>query len=240
MSNEFSIHEEGEFDAPPERMWNAITAGTSAWLFPGDVEPRLGGAAAFGGVVTVWDPYTHFANRVEAPNGWFNELDTVIEPREGGRSFLRYTHSGIFVDNWDTQYDGASKHTVFYLHTLGQYVTFFPDQKAIYASFDAPDSSRADSGFDRLRDWLAGFGEVNEGSRVRVVLDGADPIDAVVDYSNANFIGLRSDNAMYRFFGRNAFGGAPVGMSIHYFGDESTLPALESAWQKSINEVYAA
>ena len=43
---------------------------------------------------------------------WFNALEFVIEGREGGTSLLRYAHSGIFVDNWDTQYDAVQQHTV--------------------------------------------------------------------------------------------------------------------------------
>ena len=38
---------------------------------------------------------------------------------------MRYVHSGIFVDDWDNQYDGAAKHTDFYLHTLREYLTHF-------------------------------------------------------------------------------------------------------------------
>ena len=59
---------------------------------------------------------------MDGPDGWFNQLEHVLEPLDGGRARLHYVHSGIFADNWDEQYDGASKHTEFYLHTLGQYL----------------------------------------------------------------------------------------------------------------------
>jgi hypothetical protein len=54
-----------------------------------------------------------------------------VEKPVGGRSFrvghrLRsYVHSGIFADSSDQQYDGASRHTDFYPHTLGPYLQPF-------------------------------------------------------------------------------------------------------------------
>lgn len=38
----------------------------------------------------------------------------------------------------------------------------------------------------------------------------------MVDYRNRYFVGLRTEDAMYRVFGRNHFG-APVGVSVHDF-----------------------
>ena len=78
-----------------------------------------------------WDPPHHFAVRMEQGE-WFNALEFVIEAREGGTSLLRYMHSGIFVDDWDTQYDAVQQHTDFYLHTLGEYLGHFNGRPATY------------------------------------------------------------------------------------------------------------
>jgi hypothetical protein len=57
----------------------------------------------------------------------------------------------------------------------------------------------------------------------------------VVDYLRPHFLGIRTDDALYRFFGRNAFGG-PVGMSVHAFGDGVED---EASWRAWLEKVYA-
>ena len=60
--------------------------------------------------------------------------------------------------------------------------------------------------------------------------------DGVVDYANDKFLGVRTDDALYRFFGRNAWGG-PVGMSVHHFGDVDADAAGRS-WSDWLKSVY--
>ena len=75
---------------------------------------------------------------MDGPDGWFNQLEHVLEPLDGGRARLHYVHSGIFADNWDEQYDGASKHTEFYLHTLGQYLKYFDGRPVVFTDIQGP------------------------------------------------------------------------------------------------------
>src|SRR3954453_9488382 len=107
MSKEFEIVREFEVEAGPEQVWEAITTSTAGWLWPMEYEPREGGAGPFGSTVTAWDPPRRLTGRSESPEGVpqqsFNQLDYVIEPRGGGGSWVRYVHSGIFVDDWDNQ-----------------------------------------------------------------------------------------------------------------------------------------
>ncbi|MDJ0341905.1 SRPBCC domain-containing protein [Streptomyces sp. H10-C2] len=246
MPKQFEIIREFEVQATPEQVWEAITTGTAGWLWPLEYEPREGGAAPFGGTVTAWDPPHRLTGRVESPEGvenqTFNQLDHVIEPREGGRAWVRYVHSGIFVDDWDNQYDGADKHTDFYLHTLRQYLEFFPGRTAAYAAAEGPAASTAPDAFEVLGRALGLADDASAGTKVRVGLPGPDAVDAVIDYRNANFIGLRTGDALYRFFGRNAFG-APIGIVVHRFGtgadsDSDSTKATERAWQKWIDGLF--
>lgn len=144
-NRKFEIVADTELPGTPERVWEAVTKGTSAWMFPTDQWPD---------VKTVEEHPNHLVSRMEGPDGWFNQLEHVLEPLEGGRAKLHYVHSGIFADNWDEQYDGASKHTEFYLHTLGQYLRYFDGQPVVFTDVQAPAASRTPDGFIKLKEAL--------------------------------------------------------------------------------------
>ena len=243
MPKEFEIVREVELAGRPEDVWEAVAtgSGTASWLFPGgDVEPREGGATADGGTVTAWDPPNHFSVRSEGPGGYFNALDFKIEARGDG-AVLRYVHSGvIMVDDWDDQYDAVDGHTDFYLHTLGQYLAHFSPRKATYvggddsAGLQGPEASMTPDAFVTLQRALGIPEGASEGDDVRLA---HDDVDGVIDYLQPNFLGVRTDQALYRFFGRNAFGG-PVGMSIHHFGEVDAEDS-GAAWIAWLERVYA-
>lgn len=109
-NREFRIEATTEVEATPERVWEAINDATAAWMFPTDQWPAE---------YPVKEYPTHVISRMDGPDGWFNQLENTIEALPGGKSRIRYVHSGVFTDDWDQQYDGASKHTLFYQHTWG-------------------------------------------------------------------------------------------------------------------------
>jgi uncharacterized protein YndB with AHSA1/START domain len=246
MSPEFEIRREVELPGTPEEVWDAVAtaAGTAAWLFPqGEIEPRVGGTNADGSVVQAWDPPRHFAVRFEGPDGFFNALEFIIEGREGATTLMRYMHSGIITDDWDNQYDAATQHTDFYLHTLGQYLEHFNGRTATYigevpGGIQAPAASAEPDGFDVLRRAIGVGDGAAEGDAVRLEPQGLDPVDGVVDYLSPNFVGIRSADGLYRFFGRNAFG-SPVGMVVHLFADGADKEKIQATWQAWLNGVYA-
>ena len=136
MPPQFECNREVLLPATPEEVWEAVatSAGNAAWLFPNEINPDVPATKA-------WEPPRHFAVRMEQGD-WFNALEFVIEGREGATSTLRYMHSGIFVEDWDRQYDAVHQHTDFYLHTLGEYLRHFKGRTATYIG-DAPRASRA-------------------------------------------------------------------------------------------------
>jgi hypothetical protein len=225
---EFEIVYDTELPGTPERVWEAVTAGTPAWMFPTDQWPD---------VKTVQEYPTHLVSRMDGPDGWFNQLEHVLEPLEGGRARLHYVHSGIFADNWDGQYDGASRHTEFYLHTLGQYLQYFDGRPVVFTDIQAPAASQAADGFARLRRAL-GVESSGQGSPVERELDGVGRLSGEVDFSNEHFLGIRTSDALYRFFGRNAFG-APVGMTVHDFSGAGDAETTAKAWGNFLEKVYA-
>jgi hypothetical protein len=244
MSKEFEIAREFEVDATPEQVWESFTTGTGGWLWPMDApEPREGGKGPFGSTVTVWDPPRRYTNRVADVEGiaqqTLNQLDYTIEPREGGRrSWVRYVHSGIFVEDWDNQYDGANKHTDFYLHTLREYLTYFAPRPVSFATLDGPEASTAADALTAVVRALGLAENTAEGTTVEVQGPERRLFEAVVDYHNPYFLGLRTDDALIRFFGRNHWG-APVGISVHDFAPGADAKVNEAAWQEWLNAVYA-
>jgi hypothetical protein len=225
---ECEIVYDAELPGTPERVWEAVTKDTPAWMFPTDQWPA---------VRTVDEYPSRLVTRMDGPDGWFNQLEHVLEPLDGGRAKLHYVHSGIFVDNWDEQYDGASKHTEFYLHTLGQYLKHFDGRPVVFTDVQAPASSQSPDGFARLKKAL-GVEGASAGDAVDVELDGVGRLSGEVDFANEHFLGLRTRDALYRFFGRNSFG-AHVGMTVHDFGGVGDSAATASAWGRFLERVYA-
>ncbi|WP_216699562.1 SRPBCC domain-containing protein [Arthrobacter sp. PAMC 25486] len=237
MAKEFKIVHESEIEGTPQAVFDAATQGTSGWMWPMGIEPKLGGAGPFGSTVTVWEPPHRFSNRMDGEGGFFNQLDYDISELPDGKSWLRYVHGGVFFEDWDNQYVGASKHTAFYQHTLGEYVKFFAGQQAAFADVQGPGTSSTPEAFDAVKAAL-GIHDGGAGGHVSVAIAGLGTVDAVVDYLDPNFIGLRTEDAMYRFFGRNAFG-AVVGLTIHLFAPGADADAAGAAWGAWLTGLYA-
>jgi hypothetical protein len=229
MGKQFEIRREVELPATPEEVWEAVATGpgTASWLFPEEPGPN--------DLVESDRPH-RYAVRTEGEGGYFNAIEFVIEAREGGTAVLRYVHSGVFEEEgWDDQFDAVDGHTEFYLHTLGQYLEHFSPRTASYVGggpggLQGPEASMTPDAFEKLKREL---GASSEGDRVSLP-NGAG--DGVVDYATDKFLGVRTGDALYRFFGRNAFGG-PVGMSIHHFGDVD-VDAATRDWSEWLNGVY--
>ncbi|WP_218712623.1 SRPBCC domain-containing protein [Arthrobacter sp. BF1] len=237
MAKEFKIVHETEIEGTPEQVFEAAHGGTSGWMWPMEIEPKLGGAGPFGSTVTVWDPPHRYSNRMDGEDGFFNQLEFDISELPDGKSWLRYVHSGVLFEDWDNQYDGAAKHTAFYLHTLGQYVQYFAGRQAAFADVQGPAASGAPEAFEAVKHAL-GIHDAGAGGHISVALAGLGTVDAVVDYLDPNFVGLRTEDAMIRFFGRNAFG-AVVGMTIHLFADGADAEMAGAAWGSWLNGLYS-
>jgi hypothetical protein len=85
-------------------------------------------------------------------------------------------------------------------------------------------------GFMRLERALGVPADPNAGDAVNLSPIGLPRLQAVIDYKQPNFLGLRTTGGLYRFFGRNAFG-APVGMSMHLFAKHTDAQRVAD-WQR--------
>lgn len=238
MSREFEVTREVDLPAAPDDVWTAITAGTAAWQFPAEEGEET--PTGEGGPVKTWDPPQRLVIRMEAPDGTFNALDYAIEAREGGTAHLRYVHGGILADGWEDQYDAIAGHTDFYLHTLGQYLEHFHGRPVTYvgqpsAGINGSDSAGTPDAMDTLR---AALGASDVGDEVHASLGDAGTLEGVVDYSTPEFLGVRTAEGLYRFFGRNHHGGV-VGMSAHLFVDGVDAAEREAELKAWLDGLYS-
>jgi uncharacterized protein YndB with AHSA1/START domain len=243
MSREFEIIREVDLPAAPDDVWTAMTADSAAWQFPTGMEIPAGGAPPEGSPVTSWDPPHHFAIRMESPDGTFNALEYTIEARDGGTAHLRYVHSGILADEWEDQYDAIDGHTDFYLHTLAQYLEHFNGRQVTYvgrpsSGIDGPEAAGTADAMDALRAALGVARDAAVGDAVHASLGHAGTLDGVLDYSTPEFLGVRTADGLYRFFGRNHYGGV-VGMSAHLFVDGVDAAEREAELKAWLDGVYA-
>ncbi|GLY64639.1 SRPBCC family protein [Amycolatopsis taiwanensis] len=241
MPKKFEVRWEGDLPATPAQAWDAFTVHTAGWLWKIHYEPRLGGAETGltkgGGAVTAWEPGRHFATRAEAGGGFFNQLDYRLEPR-GERTHLKFTHQGVFADDeYDSQLDACRRHTAFYNHSLTEYLRHFAGRDAVYLDLDVPEES-AKAGFAVLRDALGVPANAAVGDEVRMTPEGMDPIDGVVDYATGPFLGVRTPDALYRFFGRERWGW-PVGVALHLYAEGIDEAEAKKAWEEYLRDVYA-
>ena len=242
MTRPFEIIREVDLPAAPGDVWTAITAEAAAWQFPG-LEVPAGEEPPADAPITTWDPPHRLVIRVESPDGTFNALDYSIEAREGGTAHLRYVHSGILADEWEDQYDAIGGHTDFYLHTLGQYLEHFRGRQVTYvgqpsAGIEGPESAGTPDAMEVLRTALGVSPEAALGDEVHASLGDAGALDGVIDYSTPEFLGVRAADGLYRFFGRNHYGGV-VGMSAHLFRDGVDAGEREAALKAWLDSIYA-
>jgi len=243
MSREFEITRDVDLPAAPDDVWTAITADAAAWMFPTGMEIAAGDRPPEGAPITTWDPPHRLVIRMESPDGTFNALDYAIEAREGGTAHLRYVHSGILADAWEDQYDAIGGHTDFYLHTLAQYLAHFNGRRVTYvgqpsSGIEGPETAGTPDAMDALRAALGVSSHEGVGAAVSASLGDAGPLDGVIDYSTPEFLGVRTADGLYRFFGRNRFGGV-VGMSAHLFAVGVDAAAHEAALKLWLDGVYA-
>jgi uncharacterized protein YndB with AHSA1/START domain len=244
MSREFEVTREIDLPAAPDDVWTAITAKPAAWMFPTGMEIPAGAAPPEGAPVTTWDPPHRLVVRMEAPDGTFNALDYAIEARDGATAHLRYVHSGILADGWEDQYDAIGGHTDFYLHTLGQYLEHFNGRAVTYvgqpsSGIDGPESAGGEDAMDTLRAALGIDDSAGPGDVAHADLGAAGSLDGVIDYLTPQFIGVRTEDGLFRFFGRHSFGGV-VGMSAHMFKDGGDAAQAEADLKAWLDRVYAS
>jgi len=246
MTHPFKVEKELELEATPEEVWEAIATGPGldAWFMgTNEIEPREGGAArmtlpAFSleSTVTVWDPPHHLVlDTGKAEDGRLMVFEYLVEGRGGGTSVLRFVHSGFLAgDDWETEYEALKSGDPAYLQKLAQYLKYFRGRRAVPVSAYGPQVD-ADRAWSVIKDALGLGDEVAEGDPVKANLEGLPALDGVVDFVSPEFLGVRTDDGLYRFI--HGLGGSVV-LGHHIFADVDQRET-ERAWQNWVDGAFA-
>jgi uncharacterized protein YndB with AHSA1/START domain len=247
MGHPFEQHREAEVPAHPDEIWAAIATGPGidSWFMGcNDVQPGAGGSVrtvfgeyAPGLAVTAWDPARRFSYRSgEAPDGRFIAYEFLIEGRAGGSTVLRTVTSGFLPgDDWTEEFEAMTAGGELYFRTLVEYLCHFAGRFAVpVTAFGPPGTS-----WDRDRASLCrGLGlddPIGRGDLVRTSADEIGPVDGVVYFASDDTIGIRTQDALYRFL--RGFR-KPVIAAHHLFADVDAASA-QQAWESWLNRTLA-
>jgi uncharacterized protein YndB with AHSA1/START domain len=232
MGHEFESVEEAAVDATPEQVWAAIATGPGidSWFMGrNEVEPGTTVRMAFGGyrpthAVSVWEPGKRLAYATDqAPDGRFVAYEFLIEGRDRASTVLRVATSGFLPgDDWADEYDAMTKGNALFFRTLVEYLTHFAGRTATPVTAAGPLVTDWPSARARL---VAAIGRSPDGS-VRFTPPGLPPVSGVVYFENEHTIGVRTQDALFRFL--RGFRG-PI-MACHHVFAGSTDVEPWTSW----------
>jgi uncharacterized protein YndB with AHSA1/START domain len=249
VGREFEITNEMTVDASLEEIWQAIATGpgiTSWFMGRNEVEPGVGGVVrtAFGGytpelTITAWEPLKRFAYQSDkAADGRFVAYEFQIEARAGGGATLRLVTSGFLPgDDWEDEYEAMMQGGEMFFHTLGAYLTYFAGRSATPITVFGPPVSDWQRAWATLDAALGlSVGMVAAGDAVRFTPEGLPPIEGVVYFVNAQTLGVRTNDALYRFL-RGIQGVMVAGH--HLFTENVDQQENEQAWQAWLDRLFS-
>ncbi|MET1010767.1 MAG: SRPBCC domain-containing protein, partial [Actinomycetota bacterium] len=119
------------------------------------------------------------------------------------------------------------------------YLTYFKGRKAtpvnVFGGPVIPDRDEAWATFHR---GLGLTGPPQLGDRVRLTPEGLPVLDGEVDWLSRDFLGVRTDDGIYRFMHISVFGG-PTGLGHHIFVDGLDQHETEQAWESWLTKLFS-
>jgi uncharacterized protein YndB with AHSA1/START domain len=244
MGHPFEQHREAEVPASPEEVWDAIATGPGidSWFMGrNQVQAGPGGTVrtSFGELdVTAWDPARRFAYGTgAAPDGRFIAYEFLIEARAGGSTMLRAVTSGFLAgEDWADEFEAMTLGTDMHFRTLVEYLTQFAGR------FATPVTAYGPPGTDWARDRAVlcrALGlprSAKIGDRARFATDDLGRVDGVLYFANANTIGVRTEDALYRFL--RGFGG-PAVAGHHLFAEDADADHAQRTWQAWLSQTLS-
>jgi len=189
--------------------------------------------------VTAWDPARRFAYRSgEAPDGRFIAYEFLIEGRAGGSTVLRTVTSGFLPgDDWAEEFEAMTLGGEMYFRTLVEYLSHFAGRFAVPVTAFGPPGTTWARDRELLCRALGLPADPRPGDRATLTWNGTGPIEGVVYFANAHTIGVRTQDALYRFL--RGFAKPPIA-AHHLFADNADPAQAERAWRAWLNRTLAA
>ncbi|SNS92600.1 hypothetical protein SAMN06309944_1392 [Micrococcales bacterium KH10] len=238
MSSNFEIRKQIKLDATPEQVWRAIATreGQTAW------SPDPDAIEQEGMEIERDEPNRLTVRTPTEANGSFHAFEYVIEAQDDSTTVLRFVHSGFLGEDWNDEFNYEEMTSYgwdMYLHTLAQYLTYFPDQPATYIEATAPERSSTKEAWTVLEKALGLTGPVELGDAIELTPQGLPPIRGIVDYiePGEEFLAVRTDEGLFRFHSL-----APMGMPIavgHYIYRKVDRDAVTEQWRAWLERVFA-
>jgi len=245
VSNQFEIRKEIAVPASVDQVWRAVATpeGQAGW----SPDPY----ASTDGQIVVEEPPGRFSVRAPTePNGAFHQFEYLIDANDDGARLV-FIHSGDLGDDWQADFDYAELTSYgwdLYMHTLQQYLTYFPGRQAAFVTGQAPEHANTHEAWIKLTEALGlsdGTAALNVGDSVQLTPEGLPVIDGVIDYvqPGEDFLAVRVDDGLYRFHSLERMG-MPLafGHYLYCTSDDAELDldrsALEQKWQFWLEGLY--
>ncbi|MYY04435.1 MULTISPECIES: hypothetical protein [unclassified Streptomyces] len=246
MAREFEVRRQQDLPATPEQVWNAVAtgAGNLGWLYPMEIEPRVGGKVTRGdATVVAWEPPHHLAVRAVQDDGFSNTLSYRVEAADDGTSRLRmgihWVHTGVVDDawNWEAKTEVAEKYVDFHQHALDEYLRHFAGRRAAYVPAHCPEPTSDPGDFATLRRRLGLADDAVVGDRFTLLAPGPEyePVEVTVDWLSTDFVGLRGPDALYRFFNGSTWN-VPIRLAHHLYAEDTDEEQATKAWNAWLND----
>jgi uncharacterized protein YndB with AHSA1/START domain len=235
VGHEFEIPLESSVEATPGEVWEAITTGPGidSWFMGrndvagGVVRTAFGGYDMPESKVVAEEPlkrFTHTSDTTE--DGRFVAYEFLIEGRGHGSTLVRMVTSGFLPgDDWENEYEAMSTGLAMFFATLVEYLTHFRGRTARPVTEFGPPVSDWPRAWELLYDALGG--PPAPGDTIRISPPGLPPIEGVVYFRNAQTVGVRTGDALYRFC--QGFAGTMTTMHL-LFGDTPDQGPAWRAW----------
>jgi len=248
MGRPFENRSEAEVPASPDEVWAAIASGPGidSWFMGrSEVQPGPDGTVrtVFGEYapelgVTAWDPARRFAYRSgEAPDGRFIAYEFLIEGRAGGSTVLRTVTSGFLPgDDWAEEFEAMTLGGEMYFRTLVEYLGHFAGRFAVPVTAFGPPGTTWARDRALLCRALGLPGDPRPGDRATLIPNGTGPVEGVLYFANANTIGVRTQDALYRFL--RGFAKPPIA-AHHLFAEDADPAQAERAWGSWLDRTLA-
>jgi uncharacterized protein YndB with AHSA1/START domain len=247
VAQPFEIVQETTVGATPEQVWDAITNGphVDSWFMGRTrIEPREGGTAQWdntgwsvASTVTAWEPPTRLAYRSpDDADGGFHSFEYQVEARPEATT-VRWIHTGALAgDDWEREYVAMGEGDPMYFRKLIEYLTYFQGRTAVSVEVFGPNLGEGDHTWEVFRGPLALDADPEMDMPLTLRPDGMDPIEGVTDTLSKSFMGVRTDDAMYRFI--VGFEGTLM-VGHHLFAEGVDQASATEAWQAWFARAFA-